>query len=133
MVEMTTDEKLWSLGLHEDNLFHTRIQIFLTAHALLLAPVGFLVSRDEFPRGFLIGLAILGVMLGLVWLVVQMRSRTVIQRIERQLDSDPVFRSAFPVKGDSYWTQTLILAALLPTLVVLAWIALVLAFIFSWV
>lgn len=127
------NDKLWALGFHEDNLFHNRLQIFLTAHALLLAPVGFLLSRSEPPRGFLIGLAALGTMLGLVWLIVQLRSRAVIERIENYLDGQPAFRVVFPTSGHPRWSQEFILAAVLPGLIVISWIALGFAFCFRWI
>jgi uncharacterized membrane protein YciS (DUF1049 family) len=126
-------ERMWTLGFHEDNLFHTRLQIFLTAHALLLAPVGFLLSRPTAPRTFLIGLAALGVVLGAIWLIVQVRARAVIQRIEDELAPDPVYQKVFPQRGRSRWSQSAVLAVLLPGLVVAAWLALGLAFCFGWV
>jgi hypothetical protein len=36
----------WNIGLHEDNLFDSRMQVFLTVHAILIMAAGFAVQKD---------------------------------------------------------------------------------------
>ncbi len=85
-------DRVWTWAFHEDNVFHNRLRIFLTGHALLLAAVGF-VLRNDSPRGFfLITVSSLGIILGLSWLLIQMRSGKIVKCLENRLESDRLFK-----------------------------------------
>ncbi len=126
-----SDDRAWALLFHEDALFHQRLEIFLVAHTLLLAPVGFALSRPLPPHSFLVWTAIAGALLGGVWAVVQVRSRRTIQSLESLVRHDPVYQHAYQhVLGGPLrraLSQTNLLAVILPSLVTLGWLGLAVA------
>ena len=85
----------WNMGLHEDNLFDSRMQVFLTVHAILIMAAGFAVQKDQPSMGFLIILALLGVLLGFVWLIIQVQSCLIVARIEKELEGTGGSRSVY--------------------------------------
>ena len=123
-------ERAWALLFHEDNLFHQRLEIFLIAHTLLIAPVGFVLSGEgPHPRLFLYCLALAGLALGLLWWYVQVRSRSIVNRIEGCIDADPIYRLAYPYASEKrrLGSQTTILAVGLPGAVCVCWVAILAA------
>ena len=116
----------WKWALHEDNLFDSRLQVFLTAHAILIMAAGFAVQKDTPSTPFLLFLAILGVILGAIWLVVQVQSCRIVERIEAILGEDGMFQEVFTDLEKSKlfrYPRNVIMTWILPVLILLWWAA----------
>jgi hypothetical protein len=134
-LEMTKadNSKAWALVFHEDTLFHNRIEIFLTAHTLLLTAVGLVLSKDNPPQQFLIGVSIFGIWLGAFWIFIQRRSKIIVKRVEELLEPDPSYARVSSIKWLIPYSQTSILATILPGSITAGWVLLLLAFYFEWI
>lgn len=130
MTPPDSSDRAWALLFHEDTLFHQRLEIFLVAHTLLIAPFGFALSRTDPPHAFLIGLASVGALLGLAWAVVQVRSKTTIQNLEALVEHDEVYQKAYRHvvggTGRRILSQTGLMAVGLPSVVTAGWVTLAL-------
>ena len=114
----------WKWGIHEDNLFDSRLQVFLTAHAILIMAAGFAVQKEQPSKAFLLFLAVLGLVLGLVWMVIQIQSCRIVERIEAILDGDAIFNEVFADLEKSKlfrYPRNVIMTWILPTVMLLWW------------
>jgi hypothetical protein len=119
-------ESAWRWGVHEDNLFDSRLQVFLTAHAILIMAAGFAVQKEYPSRAFLLLLSGLGGVLGVVWLLVQWQSCRIVERIEEDLLRDPLFEETFSRLESSRLfrvPRNKLMTWVLPPVVLLWWLA----------
>lgn len=122
-------DRLWELALHEDSQFDSRLQVFLTAHALMLTAAGFVLSKATPSKVFLSAVALFGLIMGTVWFLVQTRIAGTIQRLEQLLDThDPAFKIIYPPrpnhKGIKWLGQATIISNVLPVTVTIGWLLL---------
>src|SRR5829696_1976322 len=124
--EQEERERLWSWAFHEDNLFDSRMQVFLLAHTLLVTAVGFSIGDRDPPRFFHMVVASIGILLGIVWLVFQHRARRIVKALTSRLtQTDDLFREVFRVLDSGiwrFWSQTRVLAAIIPGIATIAWV-----------
>jgi hypothetical protein len=114
----------WKWALHEDNLFDSRLQVFLTAHAILIMAAGFAVQKDQPSKAFLLFLAALGLVLGLVWMIVQLQSCRIVEQIENNLDDDEMFVRVFNDLERAWlfrYPRNVIMTWVLPPVMLLWW------------
>lgn len=71
---LNTDQtnRLWQHGMHEERLFHDRLNYFSAVHAGLLAVFAILYNKEPAP-GLFAPLTAVGLILALLWLRVQVR------------------------------------------------------------
>ena len=121
------ERQIWDWGIHEDNLFDSRLQVFLTAHAILIMAAGFAVQKEHPSQKFLLLLSVLGLVTSLAWVVVQFQSHLIVQRLEREFEQHtPLFRDVFDELEARHprlfrWERNRVMTWTLPPLVLIWW------------
>lgn len=124
------DEKLnrlWAYGLHEDNIFHDRLNLFLVFQSLLLGSVAVLGSTQNPNRLVLQMIITSGLVLTAIWALAQIKQAEKINIIkDRLLDADEDFRKTSKLLAPQRWPfpVTKLLAYGMPLLIALVWVAL---------
>ncbi len=123
-------DRLWKWGHHEDVLFDSRFEKFSIVHALLLSCVAFTLQREKDDSTFLYVVAVLGAVLGVIWLLVQIRSRRLLASLESEISElDPLYRKHISRGGVSQAK----LMCIVPGVVVALWLLFALALYNRWV
>lgn len=73
-VQPSADEvnRLWAHGMHEERLFHDRLNYFSFLETGLLTICGIMYNKEP-AIGFFLPLTVVGMLFTLLWLVIQMR------------------------------------------------------------
>ncbi|HUU19255.1 MAG TPA: hypothetical protein VMW72_19045 [Sedimentisphaerales bacterium] len=89
-VSKESNDKLWNMLFHEENLFTSRLAVFLTAHGLLLTAMTITMRTDSARKTTLLFSAI-GVILGVIWLLESARGARNISILCKALEYDTTF------------------------------------------
>jgi hypothetical protein len=131
-------ERLFTHGLHEENIFYNRLNVFLVCESLLFAAVVSALSGESRPeRPVLALMCVVGVLVSLLWWVAQANKlalyKTLVARARRELDE---FRDTLETNQREGWKGVLqncsgstMLAHAFPVLFTAAWSVLLLV---SW-
>ena len=120
--------RLWEHGLHEDNLFHNRLNFFTVLQTALLGVIGVLHSKQPpASKVFLINLSFLGVGLTVFWFLVQLEHYFYIMFIvkiaRKHLPELKHTWSEFSrTRGWRKYPVTYFLALLIPLFFLLMWV-----------
>jgi hypothetical protein len=119
--------RTWEHGLHEDKLFHDRLNFFSFLESALLGVFGVLYSKQPpAPKSFLYSLAGLGLASTLIWLFIQLRQRSYLKHLGRKHEKIlPEFRDTVSsFSKNKRWRRfsgTLLLAIFIPVLFMIVW------------
>ena len=114
-------------GLHEDVMFHNRLNFFLVFESVLLGVVGLLESRSTPAKPVLISITCLGFILTIIWGYVQARHKYIYDSLRAfQREVIPEYRLTLERREQVKWPISSILLEtyVVPILIVLIWIVL---------
>jgi hypothetical protein len=81
--------RLWEFRLHIETILYNRLAFFLAFETVLLAVVGTLYGKPDSPKGVLIIIVVLGVLITLIWLYLQHNMKQIFDVADQRiLDSD---------------------------------------------
>jgi len=127
------NQDLWNLVFHEDNLYYNRLQVFLTAHTLLVAAISVIYGKSG-SIFIIILISSLGIVLSIVWAYLQIRASKTLNNLVEILkkEESALFENVYRRKrtGLHKLTQTDILT-ILPFLVMIFWVVIALLSLFS--
>jgi hypothetical protein len=126
---ITPDEvnRLWQHGLHEERLFHDRLNYFSLVEMGLLTIFGIMFNKEP-ALGFFLPLTIIALLFTLLWLTIQARHWSYCAHIAaRQKRLIPEYRATISEFSEKSWSRSFsiskTLALLLPALFACTWIA----------
>lgn len=114
-------------GLHEDEMFHTKLNFFLVYESVFLGVVGLLYSRPIPPKTVLICFTCLGFILTIIWGYVQARHKYIFDSIRAlQREVIPEYKLTMERREQVKWpiSSNFLLAYVTPLLVAITWIVL---------
>jgi len=124
----TGDEinRLWHHGLHEERLFHDRLNYFTILQMGLLTICGIMYNKET-SLGFFVPLTVVALLLTLLWMLIQSRHwaycRHVTSRVRRLV---PEFRLTIDEFSEGNWERSFFISKLLalaiPALFACCWI-----------
>lgn len=121
--------RLWAHKLEIENLFFSRLTVFLTYETILLAVFGALYSKTDQSTPVLKVIVILGFCITGVWLYIQDRQKQVYDVLDkRAYDNLPEYKVSRDLFGKGRWplrvqTPTIVLLTyFVPGLIALVWI-----------
>jgi hypothetical protein len=123
----TPDEvnRLWQHGMHEERLFHDRLNYFSFLETGLLTIYGIMYNKEP-AVGFFVPICIVGLAFTLLWLVIQLRHWAycvhVNTRIKRLVPEYKATLDAFPGQRDGL-SISKPLALSVPVLFACTWVA----------
>jgi hypothetical protein len=123
----TPDEvnRIWQHGLHEERLFHDRMNYFSALEVGLLSVCGILYNKEP-ALGVLLPLAIVAFCFTLLWLLIQARHWRYCLHVNTRIrELVPEYRRTVDAfeKGASGLSLTKPLALSVPVLFALSWLA----------
>ena len=129
-LDLDQKSRLWDHGIHEDKLFHDRMNFFTVLQSAILGMFGLFYNRQPPPgKIFLYGLIGLGLALSVVWLLIQLRHYAylnhIVGRLKEHLDEFRETADGFSQK--KRWRRfsvTRILALFIPILFTIVWLGL---------
>jgi hypothetical protein len=117
--------RLWQHGMHEERLFHDRLNYFSFLETGLLTIYGIMYNKEP-ERGFFVPICVVGLAFTLLWLFIQRRHWTycvhVNSRIKRLVPEYKATLEAFP-NGRDGLSISKPLALAVPVLFACTWIA----------
>lgn len=120
--------RTWEHGLHEDKLFHDRLNFFSFLESAILGIFGVLYSKQPpAPRSFLFSLAALGIASTFIWLLIQLRHASYLNYlVDKHIKILPEFRDTTEdfYNNTSWWRRVdvdLLLARFIPILFIIVW------------
>lgn len=133
--KLDADQKsrLWDHGIHEDKLFHDRMNFFTVLQSAILGMFGLFYNKLPPPnKMFLYSLVGLGLALSVVWLFIQLRHYAylnhIVGRLKEHLDEFRETSDGFSQK--KRWRRisvTRMLALFIPILFTVVWLGLLIA------
>lgn len=130
MSQMLDNDQLNRLrahGIHEDEMFHARLNFFLVFESVLLGVVGVLYSRPAPAKPVLLSIICLGLVLTILWGYVQARHKYIFDSIRAlQREVVPEYRLVMERREQVKWpiSSTSLLAYGVPLLVAVTWLVL---------
>lgn len=126
---LTPDEinRLWHHGLHEERLFHDRLNFFSLLEMGLLTIYGIMYNKEP-AMGVFLPLTAVALLFTLLWLIIQARHWSYCQHItERSKNIVPEFKETIESFSEGSWSRSFsvsrILALSVPALFACIWIA----------
>lgn len=126
---LTPDEinRLWQHGLHEEKLFHDRLNYFSLLEMGLLTVYGVMYNKEP-QLGFFLPLTLVALSFTLLWLVIQARHYAYWAHIvERQRRLIPEYRATVDEYTESRWSRAFtvskLLGVMIPAIFALTWVA----------
>lgn len=119
--------RLRAHGLHEDVMFHTKLNFFLVYESVMLGVVGVLYSRPTPAKAVLISMTCLGLILTIIWGYVQARHKYIFDSIRAlQREVVPEYRLVMEKRERVNWpiSSNSLLAYAVPALVAVTWVVL---------
>jgi hypothetical protein len=81
--------RLWEFRLHTETILYNRLAFFLAFETVLLAVVGTLYNKPDSPKGVLVIIIVLGVLITLIGLYLQHNMKQIFDVVDKRiLDSD---------------------------------------------
>ncbi|HEX8773275.1 MAG TPA: hypothetical protein VF735_06680 [Pyrinomonadaceae bacterium] len=120
--------RVWEHGLHEDKLFHDRLNFFSFLESALLGIFGVLYSKQPpAPKSFLISLAALGITSTLLWLFIQLRHWSYLNHlVGKNKEILPEFeKTVDDFSKNKRWRRfsvTRLMALFIPILFIIVWL-----------
>jgi hypothetical protein len=119
--------RLWQHGLHEERLFHDRLNYFSILEMGLLTIYGVMYNKEP-SLGFFLPLTAVALLFTLLWLVIQARHWSYCEHIaHRQKRLIPEYRATIDEFTEHSWSRSFsvskTLALLVPALFACTWIA----------
>jgi len=119
--------RLWQHGLHEERLFHDRLNYFSIVEMGLLTIFGVMFNKDP-DLGFFLPLTIVALLFTLLWLMIQTRHWAYCEHIvARQKRLIPEYRATISEFTERSWSRTFgvsrTLALSVPALFACTWVA----------
>lgn len=119
--------RLWAYGLHVDNIFNDRLNLFLVSQSLLLGSVALMRGTQGNDASLLRLVIVLGLILTFLWSLVQIKQAKKISVVRhRLLELDDDFRETDSQYAKGIWRipSTRILSYGMPLVIAALWIAL---------
>ena len=120
-------KRLWEHRLHVDTLFYSRLNFFLLIESVLLGAVGALFSA-KLPTLLLITLSILGLVITIVWWLIQIRHRWIFTVLDKRAQAFPEYAETVQCIGSWFLLgqnpAICLLTFAVPGLVLAVWIVL---------
>lgn len=124
--------RVWAHGMHEERLFHDRLNYFSFLETALLTICGIMYNKEP-AIGFFLPITVVGMVFTLLWLVIQTRHWAycvhVNNRIKQLVPEYKVTLEAFAGKRDGL-SISAPLALAVPVLFALTWVAFLLWILF---
>ena len=119
--------RLWQHGLHEEKLFHDRLNYFSLLEMGLLTIYGVMYNKEPH-LGFFLPLTVVALAFTLLWLVIQARHWAYWAHIvERQRRLIPEYRATVDEYTESRWSRAFTVSKLLgvsiPAMFATTWVA----------
>ncbi|MBX9626661.1 MAG: hypothetical protein K2X82_22860 [Gemmataceae bacterium] len=122
----TPDElnRLWQHGLHEERLFHDRLNYFSVLEMGLLSICGIMYNKEP-AVGFFLPLTAVALLFSLLWLVIQTRHWRYCELVHQRIaELIPEYRATIIRFGrGTGWSLSKPLALAVPTLFAGTWVA----------
>ena len=127
--KLTPEEinRLWQHGLHEEKLFHDRLNYFSLLEMGLLTIYGVMYNKEP-NLGFFLPLTVVALAFTLLWLVIQTRHWNYWAHVvERQRRLIPEYRATVDEYTESKWSRAFTVSKLLgvaiPAMFATTWVA----------
>jgi hypothetical protein len=123
MSSLIVTDRAWQYKLHEEMIFYQRINFFLIAESMLFVAFTTLLGSTANYREFLVVLALLGFLLGLVWLYVGARQLYVIDYVSRYCrETYAEYAQLKDRRYEPVFSSTKMLAYFVPVMVLIVWL-----------
>ncbi len=119
--------RLWQHGMHEEKLFHDRLNYFSLIEMSLLTMCGIMYNKEP-AIGFFVPLVVIALAFTLLWLVIQARHWSYCEHIvARQKRMIPDYQRTIDEFSEKSWARSFsiskVLGLSIPVLFACAWLA----------